>query len=116
MKGAAARRTQRPRRRFVMSSDQQAHTPGEADLTDHEYDGIAEYDNPMPRWWVWTFWGTFYFAIRYFLWFNVYFKGTPVVEEYRADMRAFREEQAKKELGAKVSEGALDKLAKNAVV
>ena len=99
-----------------MSTDQQAHNPREADLTDHEYDGIAEYDNPMPRWWVWTFWGTFYFAICYFLWFNVYFKGTPVVEEYRADMSAFREEQAKKELGAKVSEEALDKLAKNAAV
>src|SRR6185369_14192693 len=85
-------------------------------LTDHEYDGIQEYDNPMPRWWVLTFWGTFYFAICYFLWFNVYFKGTPVTEEYAEDMAAFREEQAKKDLGASVTEEALDKLVKNPAV
>ena len=24
-------------------------------LFDHEYDGIREYDNPMPAWWVWLF-------------------------------------------------------------
>ena len=25
-------------------------------LLDHDYDGIQEYDNPMPRWWVLIFW------------------------------------------------------------
>ena len=23
--------------------------------TGHEWDGIREYDKPMPRWWLWTF-------------------------------------------------------------
>ena len=85
-------------------------------LSDHEYDGIQEFDNPMPRWWVWIFWGTFYFAICYFLWFNVYFKGTPVIEEYAQDMSAAREEMAKKQLGAKVTEEALLNLEKNSAV
>jgi cytochrome c oxidase cbb3-type subunit 3 len=92
------------------------HPPKEDLLSDHEYDGIQEFDNPMPRWWVWTFWGTFYFAVCYFLWYSVYFKGTPFLEEYAADMSAYREEMAKKDLGTTVTEDALDKLTKNAAV
>lgn len=38
-------------------------------LLEHEYDGIQEYDNPMPRWWVWLFWATIVFAALY--WFNL---------------------------------------------
>ncbi len=95
-----------------MESDR-TKKPAQPDLMDHEYDGIQEYDNPMPRWWVWIFWGTFYFALCYFLWFNVYFKGTSVAEEYTADMSAAREEMAKRDLGAAITEEALEKLAAN---
>jgi len=38
-------------------------------LLDHEYDGIREYDNPMPRWWLYIFWGSIIWAALY--WFNV---------------------------------------------
>jgi cytochrome c oxidase cbb3-type subunit 3 len=38
-------------------------------LLDHNYDGIQEYDNPMPAWWVWIFWATILFALLY--WINV---------------------------------------------
>ncbi len=34
-------------------------------LIEHSYDGIQEYDNPMPRWWVLTFWGTIIFSVLY---------------------------------------------------
>jgi cytochrome c oxidase cbb3-type subunit 3 len=89
--------------------------PGVPDdpLTDHAYDGIQEYDNPMPRWWRWTFWATFYFATCYFLWQHVYMKGTPITEEYAADMREFRETVAKREMGGGASEESLTKIMAN---
>lgn len=33
--------------------------------TGHEWDGIREYDNPMPRWWLWTFYITIIWGIGY---------------------------------------------------
>ena len=32
-------------------------------LLDHDYDGIQEYDNPLPGWWKWIFVGSIFFAI-----------------------------------------------------
>ncbi|MBE1285673.1 MAG: cytochrome-c oxidase, cbb3-type subunit III [Rhodobacteraceae bacterium] len=33
--------------------------------TGHSWDGIEEWDNPMPRWWVWTFYLTIIWAVGY---------------------------------------------------
>ncbi|MCO6384550.1 cytochrome-c oxidase, cbb3-type subunit III [Oceanicola sp. 502str15] len=33
--------------------------------TGHSWDGIQEYDNPMPRWWLWTFYATIVWGIGY---------------------------------------------------
>ena len=33
--------------------------------TGHEWDGIKELNNPLPRWWVWTFYATIVWAIGY---------------------------------------------------
>lgn len=42
-------------------------TPVKKDVptTGHSWDGIEEYDNPMPRWWLWTFYACIVFAIGY---------------------------------------------------
>ncbi|WP_187422469.1 cytochrome-c oxidase, cbb3-type subunit III [Cellvibrio japonicus] len=37
----------------------------EAKTTGHEYDGIEEYDNPLPRWWFFMFVLTFVFTVFY---------------------------------------------------
>ena len=33
----------------------------------HRYDGIKEYDNPMPGWWVWIFWVCVAYSAVYFI-------------------------------------------------
>jgi cytochrome c oxidase cbb3-type subunit III len=35
------------------------------DTTGHDWDGITELNNPLPRWWLWTFYGTIVWAIGY---------------------------------------------------
>ncbi|HQZ12473.1 MAG TPA: cytochrome-c oxidase, cbb3-type subunit III [Devosia sp.] len=35
------------------------------ETTGHEWDGIRELNNPLPRWWLWTFYGSIVFAIGY---------------------------------------------------
>lgn len=37
------------------------------ELQGHKYDGIREYDNPMPGWWVWTFIACIVFTPIYML-------------------------------------------------
>ncbi len=42
------------------------HTPDQP-MPGHSYDGIREYDNPMPGWWVWIFVATVVFAAVYYV-------------------------------------------------
>src|SRR5215470_17822618 len=37
--------------------------------TGHEWDGIAELNTPLPRWWLWTFYATIVWAIGYWILF-----------------------------------------------
>ena len=41
------------------------HKVTEVASTGHSWDGITEYDNPMPRWWLWTFYATVVWAVGY---------------------------------------------------
>jgi len=87
-------------------------TPANSDeLLDHEYDGIREYDNPMPGWWVKTFWVSFFFAIGYGFHYHVSGNGTSVAAEHAAEVQAANQLQAKRALGETVSEEGLAKLA-----
>jgi cytochrome c oxidase cbb3-type subunit 3 len=40
-------------------------TKAEPPTTGHVWDGIREYDNPMPRWWLWTFYACIFWALLY---------------------------------------------------
>ena len=37
------------------------------ETTGHEWDGIKELNNPLPRWWLWTFYGCIAFALGYMI-------------------------------------------------
>ena len=38
---------------------------GDPETTGHVWDGIEEFNNPLPRWWLWTFYITIIWAIGY---------------------------------------------------
>src|SRR5689334_25142157 len=84
-----------------------------AQLLDHEYDGIREYDNPLPRWWVAIFWGSFWFALGYFFYFHLSGTGTSIAQGYAEEMRAVAAEQGRRALAEKVSEESLTTLMQN---
>lgn len=88
-------------------------TAPEAPVLDHEYDGIREYDNPLPRWWVWLWAGSFFFSVGYFFHYHVSHNGTSVSDGYVADMAEAREAEAKQSLAEPVSEESLGKLMQN---
>ncbi|MEX5727724.1 cytochrome c oxidase cbb3-type subunit 3 [Rhodovulum iodosum] len=39
--------------------------PDEVETTGHQWDGIEEYNNPLPRWWLWTFYACILYALVY---------------------------------------------------
>ncbi len=39
------------------------------ETTGHEWDGIKELNNPLPRWWLWTFYGCIAVAVVYVVFF-----------------------------------------------
>ncbi|MBV1903149.1 MAG: cytochrome-c oxidase, cbb3-type subunit III [Marinosulfonomonas sp.] len=39
----------------------------EVETTGHSWDGIEELNNPLPRWWVWTFYATIIWGILYMI-------------------------------------------------
>jgi len=90
-------------------NDESSKESGQGRLLAHSYDGIEEYDSPMPRWWVWTFWATFWFSLAYLFhyWAG---NGESVLDSYTAEVAVVREREAKLALAEQVSEESLGKL------
>lgn len=57
------------------------------ELIEHSYDGIQEYDNPLPGWWATMFVLTILFTIPYVLYYHVG-EGPSGVDEHAADRGA----------------------------
>jgi cytochrome c oxidase cbb3-type subunit 3 len=54
----------------------------------HNYDGIREYDNPMPGWWLWILWGTIIWSPLYVLGVHVF----DVIPTYQDDLASSQAE------------------------
>ncbi|MCA9546806.1 MAG: c-type cytochrome [Myxococcales bacterium] len=75
-------------------------------VLDHDFDGIQEYDNPLPRWWLMLFYGCIAFAVVYIPYYH-FGPGPLMQEEYAAEMEAANKaltahaaEEAKQEAAA----------------
>ena len=56
-------------------------------LLDHNYDGIQEYDNPLPGWWSALLWLSILFTPFYLVYFHGG-DGRLVADEYQSDAAA----------------------------
>jgi cytochrome c oxidase cbb3-type subunit 3 len=81
----------------------------DAPLLEHAYDGIREYDNPLPGWWRAMFWGSIVFAAGYFIWFHVADRGESPDARYREELAVYQSKRAEREAAdaANVSEDVL---------
>lgn len=59
-------------------------------VLDHEYDGIEELDNPLPGWWLATFYITIVFSAFYFYYHNISGGGVVAKKGYDAEMVAYQ--------------------------
>ncbi|MDF0601069.1 cytochrome-c oxidase, cbb3-type subunit III [Psychromarinibacter sp. C21-152] len=57
-------------------SKKPADQPTQTETTGHSWDGIEEYNNPLPRWWLWTFYATCIWGLIY----TIAYPAWPLVE------------------------------------
>jgi len=55
-------------------------------LLDHNYDGIQEFDNPMPTWWVGLFVLTIIWAVVYLFYYDITGIGDTQLEDYKQEL------------------------------
>jgi len=62
-------------------------------IKEHEFDGIQEFDNRLPNWWLWTLYGAIVFALVYWIVFHTLGVGRTPIDNFNADMLAAQEAQ-----------------------
>lgn len=68
--------------------------------TQHDYDGIRELDNPLPRWWLVTFYGAVVFSVGYWFYYHTLAVGELPLAAYAAELAAGEKLQLAAELQA----------------
>lgn len=79
----------------------------EPETTGHEWDGIEEYNNPLPRWWLWVFYATIVWGI----WYTIAYPAWPMIEGATSGYKgwstrenAAQEIEAAREANAEINE------------
>ena len=55
-------------------------------LTDHDYDGIKEFDNDLPPWWLWLFYLSIIWAAVYMIHYHLLETGDSALTEYQKEI------------------------------
>jgi cytochrome c oxidase cbb3-type subunit 3 len=55
-------------------------------LLDHDYDGIKELDNDLPRWWLWLFYASILFGLLYLVYYDVLQLGFSSADAYESEV------------------------------
>lgn len=76
---------------------------------EHSFDGITEFDNRLPNWWLWTFYVTIIFSPFYWLVFHVFGLADLPNEEFQARL----DEKAAAMVQSEVTDASLTELARN---
>ena len=66
-----------------MSAGQQYNAP----LRPHTFDGIQEFDNKLPNWWLWTFFGAIIFSVGYWFHYEVFHTGPDQIQAYEKEVK-----------------------------
>ena len=74
---------------FLLRGDTTVMTGKAKDVihSNHDFDGIQEYDNDLPPWWKYMFYVTIVFAVGYMLHYHVFQTGALQTEEYEMEMQ-----------------------------
>lgn len=95
------------------TTDREPRRPGVDELRPHEHDGIQEYDNRLPNWWLWTFYGAIIFSVLYWLHFHVLHVGKLPEERYLAEVAAEKARQEASLAGKPLSDDTLWEMSKD---
>jgi cytochrome c oxidase cbb3-type subunit III len=68
-----------------VSKTPEKKNPNEPETTGHSWDGIQEYNNPLPRWWLWTFYATIIWGVGY----TIAYPAWPLVREATPGLLGF---------------------------
>lgn len=66
-------------------------------LKEHAYDGIQEYSNQLPTWWIWQFLLCVIFGVIYYFWYHAGGAGVGLDSNYEKVLENYRTERSLEE-------------------
>lgn len=79
-----------------------------ADITlGHDFDGIQEYDNRLPNWWLFTLYGSIVFSVGYWLFYHTFRVGHTQASSYEREIEAAAAAQIEREMGKEVTDESI---------
>ncbi|SFO84314.1 cytochrome-c oxidase, cbb3-type subunit III [Tranquillimonas alkanivorans] len=80
-----------------MSTQNDKKNEHDVETTGHSWDGIEEYNNPLPRWWLWTFYATIVWGVLY----TIAYPAWPLISEATPGLLGFStREQVQRDIAA----------------